>query len=463
MSHPTKALADFAANLRLEDVPTAAVRRTEELFLDWVGATLSGKGARPVDAIDAFARQVGPDRGEAEILVSRRYTSSLFAAMVNAASSHVTEQDDVHNGAAFHPGSVVFPPALAVAQTVGSSGPELLTAVVAGYEVGIRVGEFLGRSHYKVFHTTGTAGTIAAAAAVGRLLCLTPEQMLDALGSAGTQAAGLWEFLRDAADSKQLHTAKAAADGLLSAYLAKQGFRGAKRILEGAQGMGAGMSQDADAAKLTDRLGERWCLLETSFKYHASCRHTHSAADALLHVLNDNSVNAEAITRVTVYLYQSAIDVLGPVVHPQTVHQAKFSMGTVLGLIAHFRRAGVREFESSFSDPRIAAFRERVFMRFDPEMEHLYPRHWAAKIRVQTADGRTLERRIDEPKGDPGNTLTRTELEQKVIALVEYSGAATAEEMSLVFARIWEMECTEKVPALLRAYSPAAAIPHESQ
>ncbi len=148
------------------------------------------------------------------------------------------------------------------------------TAAVAGYEVGIRVGEFLGRSHYKVFHTTGTAGTIAAAAATGNLLRLTPDQMLNAFGSAGTQAAGLWEFLRDAADSKQLHTAKAAADGLLSAYLAQHGFTGARRIFDGPQGMAAGMSTDADPAKLVSQLGDRWALTETSFKFHACCRHT---------------------------------------------------------------------------------------------------------------------------------------------------------------------------------------------
>src|ERR1039458_9145348 len=121
----------------------------------------------------------GREDGYSEVLVSRRRTSPLFAAMVNAAASHFAEQDDVHNGSVFHPGTVVFPPALAIAQTLGSSGRDLLTAAVAGYETGIRVGEFLGRSHYKVFHTTGTAGTIAAAAAAGNLLRLTPEQMLN--------------------------------------------------------------------------------------------------------------------------------------------------------------------------------------------------------------------------------------------------------------------------------------------
>ena len=119
--------------------------------------------------------------------------------------------------------------------------------------------------------------------------------MLHAFGSAGTQAAGLWEFLRDAADSKQLHTAKAAADGLLAAYLAHDGFTGARRIFEGAQGMAAGMSSDADPSRLTDRLGERWALAETSFKFHASCRHTHPAADALLKVVTEHELAPDAI------------------------------------------------------------------------------------------------------------------------------------------------------------------------
>ena len=454
--HPSKVLANFAATLRFEDIPAPVLRRAEDLFLDWFGSALAGKGARPVEAIERFAVTMGPAVGESEVLISRSRTSPLFAAMVNAASSHFAEQDDVHNGAVFHPGTVVFPPVLAVAQTIGSSGPELLTAAVAGYEVGIRVGEFLGRSHYQVFHTTGTAGALASAAAVGRLLNLSSGQMLDAFGSAGTQAAGLWEFLRDAADSKQLHTAKAATGGLLSAYLAKEGFTGAKHILEGPQGMAAGMSSDADPAKLTDRLGERWALVETSFKYHASCRHTHPAADALQIVMVQHELKPEAITQVTAHVHQAAIDVLGPVLNPTTVHQAKFSMGTVLGMIALFGRAGMAEFADHFNDPRVAAFREKCAMALDPEVDQAYPQSWIGKVTVETADGRTLRGRVDEPKGDPGNTLTRSELEHKALRLAEFSGAATAEEMSRIFTQIWNLTRITKIKSLLKLESPDA-------
>jgi len=454
--HPSAALAAFAATLRVQDIPASVLRRTEDLFLDWLGSTLAGKSARAVQAVDRYALAMGPtlrasDKGGAEVLISRRITSPHFAAMVNAAASHVVEQDDVHNGAVFHPAAVVFPAALATAQALGSSGPELLAASVAGYEVGIRVGEFLGRSHYRIFHTTATAGTLAAAAATGRLLGLDAATMLHAFGSAGTQAAGLWEFLRDAADSKQLHCAHAASSGLASAWLAKEGFTGARRILEGEQGLAAGMSSDADAGRLTAGLGRRWATAETSFKYHASCRHTHPSADALLALMRDQRLAADDIAQVQAQVHQGAIDVLGRVVVPATVHQAKFSMGTVLGLVAEFGYAGLDEFDRHFLAPRVAAFRDRVAMQLDAEVDSAYPQRWIGKVQVRTRDGRTLDGRVDEPKGDPGNTLTRSELEDKARRLAAYGEAATPAEMGALIEGVWALERAPRIGRLLGA------------
>lgn len=452
--HPSAALAAFAAKLRAEDIPAAVLRRSEDLFLDWLGSTLAGKSARAVQAIERYALAMGPtlrtgDAGGAEVLISRRLTSPHFAAMVNAAASHVVEQDDVHNGSVFHPAAVVFPAALATAQATGASGREFLAAAVAGYEVGIRVGEFLGRSHYRIFHTTATAGTLAAAAATGRLLGLDAETMLHAFGSAGTQAAGLWEFLRDAADSKQLHCAHAASAGLASAWLARDGFTGARRILEGEQGMAAGMSSDADPARLTVGLGERWATAETSFKYHASCRHTHPSADALLTLMREHRLAADDIVEVKALVHQGAIDVLGRVVVPATVHQAKFSMGTVLGLVAEFGYAGLDEFDRHFLAPRVAAFRDRVAMQLDAEVDAAYPQCWIGKVQVRTRDGRILDARVDQPKGDPGNTLSRAELEDKARRLAAYGDAATPAEMGTLIAGVWALERTPHIGRLL--------------
>jgi 2-methylcitrate dehydratase PrpD len=437
---PTRVLAEFLATLRFEDLPTPVVAFTEELFLDWFGSALAGRNARQIRILERFAETMGPADGPSEIFCSRRGTSPYFAALVNAASSHLAEQDDVHNGSVLHAGAVVFPPVVAVAQQLGSSGREIITAAVAGYEAGIRIGEFLGRSHYKIFHTTGTVGTLAAAAAVARLLGLDAGQMQHALGSAGTQAAGLWEFLRDAADSKQLHTAKAATDGMLAACIARDGFTGAARILEGDQGLAAGMSRDAAPEKLTDRLGSRWAITETSYKFHASCRHTHPAADALLELMRRHRLGAGEIDRVVAHVHQGALDVLGPVVDPRTVHQAKFSMGFVLALIALHGRAGVDEFtEAALQDPAVRAFHDRVSMVFDEEIDRAYPNRWIGRVTATTREGRQLEARVDVPKGDPGNALTRQELEEKAVRLAAFQGGASAEEMSRVIARIWSL------------------------
>lgn len=451
MTSATTQLATFAATLNFGALPVPVVRKTEDLLVDWFGSAVAGHGSRPVTTITRFAQAMGGATGPSEVIVNRARSSPYFAAMVNAAASHVAEQDDVHNGSVFHPGTVVFSPAVAVAQAIGASGQRLLAASVAGYEVGIRVGEFLGRSHYKVFHTTGTAGTLAAAAAVGNLLALNPAQMQHALGSAGTQSAGLWEFLRTGADSKQLHTAHAAAAGLMSAYLANDGFTGAIGILEGTQGMAAGMSSDADAGKLIDRLGTRWATAETSFKYHASCRHTHPAADALLQVMQTHDLSASDLARVVTRVHQGAIDVLGAVVRPVTVHQSKFSMGTVLALVAQYGHAGLSEFDAHFQDPPTVALRDRVTMELDTEVDKAYPQRWIGKVIVHTHDGRVLAGRVDEPKGDPGNTLSRDEITAKALRLAEFSGGATAVEMDRAVQRLWQITQWPVVGDLLGA------------
>ena len=451
--HLSQELASFASKLQAKDIPAEVMSRAEDLLVDWFGSAIAGKGSRPVEIITQFAQDMGgftvDHAGPSEILITRKSSSPFLAAMANAAASHVAEQDDVHNGSVFHPATVVFPPALACAQAIGASGEDLLVAAVAGYEVGIRVGEFLGRSHYKVFHTTGTAGTIAAAAAVGRLLKLNPSQMLNAFGSAGTQSAGLWEFLRDAADSKQLHTAHAASTGLMSAYIAQAGFTGAQHILEGKQGLAAGMSSDADPSKLVDQLGIRWTLAETSFKYHASCRHTHPTADALLQVMLAHQLKPSDIASVETLVHQGAIDVLGPVTDPATVHQSKFSMGTVLALIAHYQFAGLQEFDQHFHDEAICLFRDRVTMTLDPEVDSAYPQRWIGKVKVHLHNGQILEGRVDEPKGDPGNTLSRSEITDKAMRLAAFSGGANPTEMRHAIDVLWNIRKQAKIGLLL--------------
>ncbi|MHC8306400.1 MmgE/PrpD family protein [Pseudomonas sp. PB3P13] len=448
--HHTDALATFLADLNYAQIPDTVLARTEDLFLDWIGSALASQGARPIPLFERYAERMGPADGNARILVSGRGTSAYFAAFVNGASSHLVEQDDLHNSSVLHPATVVFSAVLAAAQDLNRSGQDLLLASVAGYEAGIRIGEFMGRSHYRIFHTTATVGTLAAAVGVGKLLGFDKEHFINVLGSAGTQAAGLWEFLRDAADSKQLHAAKAAADGLLAAYMTEDGLTGARNILEGGQGMAAGMSTDADPARLSDRLGTRWALAETSFKFHASCRHTHPAADALLRLMQREDLRHDQIAKVVTRVHQGAIDVLGRVVKPTTVHQAKFSMGAVLGLIAVHGSAQLIEFRDlALTDADVDAFREKVSMEFAPEVDSAYPARWLGRVIVVTTDGRTLTAAIDEPKGDPGNSLSRPELAAKFQRLLAFSGARTPEQGEALIDKVWHLRDAQVLADLI--------------
>jgi len=443
----TRELSAFLAELRCDDIPADVMQAARALLLDWFGSVLAGRNARPVRVLETFARDQGPAHGLAECFTHRQSTSPYFAALINGASSHVVEQDDLHNASVLHPATVVFPALLAAAAEGRHTGHDLLVAAIAGYEAGIRIGEFLGRSHYRVFHTTATVGTLAAAVAVAKLRGYDQERILQTLGSAGTQAAGLWEFLREAADSKQLHTAKAAANGYLAAWLAGAGLTGARNILEGRQGLAAGMSSDADAAALRDGLGRRWATAETSFKYFASCRHTHPAADALLKLLRDEALDPADLESVTTHVHQGAIDVLGAVDVPSSVHQAKFSMGTVLGLVAWHGHAGLLEFDRhALSDPRVAALREKVEMVLDPEVDTAYPRRWIGRVTARDRRGVLYEARVDVPKGDPGNALTREELEAKVLHLAAYADGASPAEVRGLIDTVWSLGA-EPLPA----------------
>lgn len=265
-----------------------------------------------------------------------------------------------------------------IGQDLGSPGKDFILASVVGYEVACRAGEMLGTSlrrplrsllplppsnsppyltrHYRIFHTTGTAGTLGASAAVSSLLHLSPSQTLDAFGTAGTQAAGLWEFATDAAMSKQVNTAHAASVGVMSGWTAREGLSGARDVLLGKREMAKGMlGGEGRREKLVEGLGRDWKVEQTSFKvrftssffwwghrregregvadsrrddvpqYWASCRHTHPSADALLHLLTTHSIPSSSISSVTAHVYRAALDVLEPCEAARSVHESKFS------------------------------------------------------------------------------------------------------------------------------------------
>lgn len=382
-------------------------------FLDWLASVYAGKGTRPAMAMLLAAKSLGGNP-EATLLPDGSRTSAYMAALVNAAASHAVEMDDVHKASILHPAAPVIPAALAMAEREGASGREFLSAIVVGYEVAIRIGEAMGPSHYRFWHTTGTCGIFGAAAAAAKILGLSKPEVAMALGSAGTQAAGLWEFLSDGAMSKQLHPAKAAADGLLAALLTEQGFTAATRIFEGEKGFCRAMAEACDLSRLTQGLGsEPPRILSTSFKAHAACYHIHSAIDAVLEIRRKLSLGPSDIESVRIALYPAALDLLEKV-EPKDPYSAKFNIPFCVATALVYGQVGLSAFTNDrLGDPKIQGIAQRISLVRDAELGKVYPDRWPAIAEVRTRTGQTHAARIDYPKGDPKNPMSQEELTGK--------------------------------------------------
>jgi len=270
--------------------------------------------------------------------------------------------------------------------------------------------------------------------------------MVWALGSAGTQASGLWEFLSESAMSKQLHPGKAAMNGILAALLAQQGFTGAEHIFEGEKGFCKATSGDYDFRGATDGLGREYHMGGNSFKFHASCGHTHSAVDASLILAREGGVAPEAIEKVKVKVYSTALDLLGNV-QLTNPYIAKFHFPFCIATALKFGKVGLEAFtEERLNDGELRDLMTRVELCSDEALDREYPEKWGAVVEVSTRDGRVFSQKVEYPKGDPQNPLSRQEFSDKFINLTE--GILPIERSTSMLGRILELEEIERVNQL---------------
>lgn len=412
MGTVSEKLAEFSSGFSYERLSRDQVSKLKLYFLDWLGSAYAGAREKPVGMVLAVAKNQGGNP-QATLIPEGSKGSALMAALVNGASSHVVEMDDLHRESILHPAAAIIPAVLAAAEAEHASGKDFLAALAVGYEVGIRVALAAGTSHYNFWHTTGTCGTFGAAAGAGRILRLSSEQMAWALGSAGTQAAGLWAFLVENAMSKQLHPGKAAANGLLAALLAREGFTGAKSILESDKGFFRATSQDFNEARCLEGLGRDFFFEGNSLKYHASCGHTHSAIDAVLEATAGRPTEPEEVSAVHVRLYQAALDLLGKV-EPKSPYLAKFCLPFCIATALLYGRVGLEAFsEERLADERLRLLMRKIHIQPDPTLTSLFPRMWPARVEILGTDGKTRVGACNYPKGDPENPLTVEEVEEK--------------------------------------------------
>ncbi|MFI6348632.1 MmgE/PrpD family protein [Streptomyces sp. NPDC050560] len=425
--------ADFAVRSRATPLPEEVAQAATRALVDWYGATLAGSGMPPAAALRRALAALGAP-GPARLIPDGASADARTAALVNGTASHTAELDDIWRDGIYHPGSPTVAAALAAAEQLGASGQQLLRAIAVGYEIGCRIAAAVQPSHYTFWHTTGTVGTLGAAAAVAELLQLDRTAFAHALATATTNAAGLQQAFRSESMSKPLHAGHAAQSGLVAAFAAREGFTGARDVLEGPAGFGAAMSEDVDWADAVARLGTTWAVTRPTVKNHSACGHTFAAVDAALE-LRAAGVDPDTVRAVEVDTYTTATRVAGNA-DPATAFEAKFSMAYCVA--AAFRLGTVRlaAFTGErLADPGLRDLVARTTVRPSAEFDKDFPGLRRARVTVHLADGTSPTRTRNTRKGDPDDPLSDAELRAKFDELARpVLGPEAAAELG---ARLW--------------------------
>lgn len=452
----TKRLAEFLMTIRPETLDASTVNYAKMCVEDLVGVAIAGSAAEvgTIWARYSLAEPMTPGAIGAACW-NGAFTRAEYrtAAAYNAACGHLLDLDDLHNSSIVHLAAVTVPAALALGQKLHSSGREVLAAIVAGYEAGARVGEAINPEAYWFWHTTGVVGSYASAAAAGMLLGLEEDQLLNALGNAGTQSAGLWEFMENGSMSKSLHTANATLCGLRAAELAKLGFTGAHTILEGRKGFVKALNPNGHLNAVTEGLGtEPYKILSNSFKPYACCRHTHSANACVQWMKEHYRIDPARIVSVTDKTYQLAID-LANAPSPTTPYSYKFSIQYCIAAMLLYGTLDETVFTPERTDaPEARALMAKIRVVRDEEIQAAFvknPNRWPHVLEIRMEDGQVYTHRVDFPPGDFMNPFSWDDEDRKFRQIT--AGILPEDRGERLMKRIREMETLEDVNALFAA------------
>ncbi len=445
-------LAEHCAGIGSTPLSPEIIAHAKYLLLDFLGLAAKGLSMVSTQNVHGMIRKIG-GTGEGTVIGTGLKPLPQYAALANAASSHSMSMDDIYTPASIHPGSAIFAAALAAAEKEEVSGKRMLEGAVAGYETTLRIADAVdSKSHYAFgYHPTATCGTFGATAAVSRILGLDAEATVSAFGIAGSMAAGLMAFMLDGAWTKRIHPGLSAQRGIQAAYLAAEGFKGPRAVLEGKWGFLSTTSNSADTTLLTEGLGERPRILDTGLKLHACCRYNQSAIDACLEIRKENEGAFENIEKIRVHIFKAAYPlVLEPweeKMNPKTDVQAQFSLPYTVAVALVKGRVSFDEFNPELlGDPIIRDMMHRVEVIHDPDLDPLFPKSWPTRVIIHTTDNRSFENRVDYPKGDVENPLSWDEL---VDRFCQNSGSVfDVTRQSRIVEKVNQFEDVENVTAL---------------
>ncbi len=416
-STPTRTLAEYIAGLSYRDIPPEVISHIKFSFIDSLGCALFGSTLPWGKIITSFTKELGKGKG-ALIWGEGAEVPSTSAPLANGTFIHSFEMDDLHRVGVIHPGSEAIPAADALVRYAGGvNGKRLLTAVVAGYEVGCRVGMTGGAAQLRRgFHPSATSGTFAAGAAAAKMLRMNPQKTVHALGIAGTQAAGLMAA-QHSSMVKRMHAGRSAQAGVYGALLAAKGFTGIEDVLEAPYGGFCSTFVDTpNLSHLTDRLGERFETLNVGFKPYPCCGSNHTSIDALKKILQEHpEVAAQNVEKIRIRTSRATKLHVGWRYEPKSITTAQMNLPFCVAVLLHDRDFFVDQItERSIRRPDVLSTTRKIEVMEDPQFDLLGDdgRH-GVELELQLRDGQTYREKVLHAKGSDKHPMTRGEVLEK--------------------------------------------------
>jgi len=408
--------ADFARATHFDDLPAETVQQAKKVILDLMGVSLAGYGsmAFPKMVVDYVVSLGG--KPEATVIQSKKKVPAVHAALANASCAHALDMDDGHRFAASHPGVVIIPAAMAAAELAGASTKALISGIVVGYEIMIRIGMAIASSSLnRGFHITGITGPFGAAGAAANIMKLGREETIAAFGMAGLQASGLIQVNHEEEGSmvKPINPARASTSGLLSCILAQKGAQGPLQIFEGEDGYLKAFAGGADVEALSRGLGRAYEISNVYLKLYSACRHAHAPIDAAFEAFRKSGVNVADIEKITVETYPAAVRLAG-IPHATTPSAGRFSIPFSVALALVKQGAGAHLYcEENIQDQAIQALSGRLEMVASERWEKVYPHQRGATVTIWNRAGESWTAEVELAKGEPENPASWEEIYKK--------------------------------------------------
>lgn len=440
MPTPTEELAAFCIDeLTYEDLPDDVVLRAKEFVMDSVGIAICAADYDSSESVQNAVATLNPGAGTSTVWATGEQCSAEYAAFLNGTFVHTPEIDDTHSEGVIHPAASVIPAAIAVGERDGATGKDVITGIVGGYEVAIRLAVALpARGHAdNGFHPTATCGVFGATAAAAITTGLSADELTNAFGVNISQTAGSRQWKENSAWTKRIHPGMAAKNAVLATALAANGFNGSADALTGEDGFLNVYGENPDPSRLTDSLGDEYKIIESGIKPFSCCRYFHTPIDVTLEAVTTHDITPDEITEIHLYGSKPVLDLSQPQnrkTRPENLVDAQFSPYYAVAVAITDRAALVDQYDPDrFTDPEILSLIDKTTVHEDESMTARHPKEWPARIEITTTRG-TFTEEASLPPGDPDKRLSTEELAEKFRTITPITPETQSEIIDTILA-----------------------------